>query len=82
MIAYNPESALFVMDWVTKFKQLRCREKQSDWYGKRGLSWHISMTICSEPEKAGSLDSLINFAVCSGAEHTLQKIKGQEPHVS
>ena len=37
MIAYNPESALLIMDWAMKFIQLRYREKQSDWYGKRGL---------------------------------------------
>ena len=51
MIAYNPESALLVMDWAMKFKQLRYREKQSDC-----LSWHISTVICSDPEKAGSLE--------------------------
>ena len=38
-------SCLIVMDWAMKFLQLRYREKQSDWYGKRGLSWHISSVI-------------------------------------
>ena len=33
------------MDWAMKFLQLRYREKQSEWYGKRGLSWHISSVI-------------------------------------
>ena len=56
MIAYNPESALLVMDWAMKFQQLRYREKQSDWFGKRGLSWHISTVICSDPENPGSLE--------------------------
>lgn len=93
MIAYNPESALLVMDWAMKFQQLRYREKQSDWYGKRGLSWHISTVICSDPEKPGSLE-LQSYAhlfdacqqdwcaVCSVAEHTLQEIKRRKPHVS
>ena len=44
------------MDWAMKFNQLRYREKQSDWYGKSGLSLHISTVICSDPEKAGSLE--------------------------
>ena len=56
MIAYNQELALLVMDWAMKFNQLRYREKQSDWYGKSGLSSHISTVICSDPEKAGSLE--------------------------
>ena len=41
MIAENPCSALVVMDWAMKFLQLKYREKQSDCYGKRGLSWHL-----------------------------------------
>ena len=93
MIAYNPESALLVMDWAMKFQQLRYREKQSDWFGKRGLSWYISTVICSDPENPGSLElqsyaHLFDacqqdwFAVCSVAEHTLQEIKRQKPHVS
>lgn len=40
-----PRSNLIVMDWAMKFLQIRFREKQSDWYGKRGLSWHISSVI-------------------------------------
>lgn len=28
-----------------KFFQIRFREKQSDWYGKRGLSWHVSSVL-------------------------------------
>ena len=31
-------SALIVMDWAMKFLQLKYREGQCDWYGKRGLS--------------------------------------------
>ena len=38
MIANNPNYALIVMDWAMKFLQLKYREKQSDWYSKRGLS--------------------------------------------
>ena len=34
----DQSSCLIVMDWATKFLQLRYREKQGDWYGKRGLS--------------------------------------------
>ena len=56
MITTNPNYALIVMDWAMKFLQLKYREKQSDWYGKRGLSWHISTVISSDPDKAGSLE--------------------------
>ena len=32
-----------------KFLQLHYREKQSKWYGKRGLSWHISSFVLRNP---------------------------------
>lgn len=68
-------------------------KKQSDWYGKRGLSWHISTVISSDPDKAGSLElksyaHLFNtcqqdwFAVCSIIKNTLEVIKIQKPHVT
>lgn len=38
-------SCLLVIDFAMKFLQLRYREKQSDWCGKRGLSWHISSVV-------------------------------------
>ena len=41
----DPNTALLVMDWAMKFLQLKYREKQSDWFGKRGLSWHVSTII-------------------------------------
>ena len=45
LITNNLNAVLIVMDWAMKFQQLRYREKQSDWYVKRGLSWHISTVI-------------------------------------
>lgn len=93
MITNNPNYALIVMDWAMKFLQLKYREKQSDWYGKKGLSWHISTVISSDPDKAGSLElqsfaHLFDtcrqdwFAVSSIIENTLKMIKTQKPHVT
>ena len=75
------------------FLQLQYGEKQSDWYGKRGLSWHISTVITSDPDKAGSLElqsyaHLFDtchqdwFAVSPIIENTLAAIKTQKPHVT
>jgi len=93
MITNNPNYALIVMDWAMQFLQLKHREKQSDWYGKRGLSWHITTVISSDPDKAGSLElqsyaHLFDtcqqdwFAVCSIIENTLETMKTQKPHVT
>ena len=41
----DPQSAILIMEWAMKFLQIKFREKQSEWFGKRGLSWHISTLI-------------------------------------
>ena len=46
----DESSALIVMDWAMKFTQRRFREKQSDWYAKRGMSWHVNSVITKNPE--------------------------------
>ena len=48
----DESSALIVIDWAMKFLQLRHREKQSDWYGKRGISWHVSTVVTKNVEAA------------------------------
>lgn len=41
----NDSSASVVMDWALKFLQMKYREKQSDWFAERGISWHVSTVI-------------------------------------
>lgn len=48
-------TALLVMDWAMKFQQIKYREKQSDWFGKRGISWHVS-TVITVNKDTGDLD--------------------------
>ena len=38
-------SIMVVMDWAMKFLQIKYREKQSEWFGKRGINWHVSCVI-------------------------------------
>ena len=93
MITNNATYALIVMDWAMKFLQLKYHEKQSDWYDKKGLSWHISTVISSDPDKEGSLElqsfaHLFDtcrqdwFAVSSMIENTLEMTKTQKPHIT
>ena len=34
-----------INDWAMKFLPVRFRETQSQWFGKRGISWHFSAVI-------------------------------------
>ena len=46
----DSQSVLFVIDWPMKCLQMKYREKQSEWFAKRGLSWHISSVISKDQE--------------------------------
>lgn len=36
---------LITQDWAMKWLPQRYRETQADWFGKRGISWHISVVV-------------------------------------
>ena len=38
---FDEASVLITQDWAMKFLPAKYRESQSDWFGKRGLSWHL-----------------------------------------
>ena len=75
-----------------KFEQTRFREKQSDWYGKRGLSWHVSGVISKESSSdtvvVTTYAHLFNsctqhwFAVASVIENLILTIKSNFPRVN
>ena len=89
--ALDSSSVLILMDWAMKFLQLRYREKQSDWYGKRGLSWHVSSVVSRDESgqlKVISYTHLFDkctqdwYAVASIIEDLLQYLKSRMPKLS
>ena len=50
------QSVLVVNDWAMKFLQMKYREKQSEWFAKRALSWHISSVISKDQETQKAKD--------------------------
>ena len=41
-------SVLLVLDWAMKYLPRKFRESQTDWYGKRGIPWHIAVAMRRE----------------------------------
>ncbi|KAK3745380.1 hypothetical protein QZH41_001418 [Actinostola sp. cb2023] len=88
----DPTEAIIVMDWAMKFQQMRYREKQSQWYGKRGLSWHVSCVVFKdEKSKEIEVQSYVHlfdscnqdwYAVASVVEDLLMKINQSRPSIS
>ena len=47
----DPTVAFMTMDWAMKFIPRRYREKQSEWFAKNGIPWHISCVERIIPHK-------------------------------
>ena len=83
-------SALITMDWAMKFQCQKFREKQSEWFGKRGLSWHVSSVVLKQAEEpmvvtyTHIFDTCTQdwFAVASILENLLLTLKMQNPSLS
>lgn len=41
----DEKTVYIVNDWAMKFLPHQYRESQSDWFGKKGISWHISVVF-------------------------------------
>ncbi|CAH3158880.1 unnamed protein product [Pocillopora meandrina] len=39
----DDNTVLIINDWAMKFLPQKYRESQTDWFGKRGISWHVSV---------------------------------------
>ena len=82
---------MLVMDWAMKFLQIKYREKQSEWFCKRGTNWHasciISRNIAGDSLQVQSYVHLFDscaqdwYTVCAILEH-LTIIKKNKPQVN
>ena len=85
-------SVLIVLDWAMKSLQLKYMEKQSEWFGKRGINWHVSCVITKNATGDGlEIASYVHlfdscaqdwYTVCAMLEHLLKIIKANKPNVS
>ena len=87
----DESSSLIVMDWAMKFVQMKYREKQSEWFGKRGMSWHVTSAITKDAStNEVVVKSFIHlfdncsqdwFSVLSIIEDTLKTMKSDNPQL-
>jgi len=52
-------------DWAMKFEPIKFMEKQEEFFGKRGLSWHITCIVFLKDQKLTSLTYVHIFESCS-----------------
>ena len=84
------ESTMLVLDWAMKFLPLKFREQMTDFFGKKGKSWHVTCVIAKKEDGRMEVESFVHvfndcqqnwFAVASICEHVLRTIKEERPQI-
>ena len=71
----DAQAVLVVMDWTMKFLPRKFREGQSDWYGKRGIPWHISVALRKNANDETELFTFVHaFESCNQDRSTVLAI--------
>ena len=86
----DTNTILIVNDWAMKFLPQRYRESQSDWFGKRGISWHISVVyrrVEGTLQRQGFIHIIQSCnqdssAVISIMQHVLLTLKQEHPEIN
>ena len=61
----DESSVLVVQDWAMKYLPRKYRESQTDWFGKRGIPWHISVAFGKISDQFPMLTFAHIFQTCS-----------------
>ena len=48
----DPLEIYIHFDWAMKYMPLKYREKQQDFFGKRGINWHITCVVFKSSSEA------------------------------
>ena len=83
------DEAFIVVDWAMKFTAMKFREKQAEWFAKRGINWHVSSVVVRQEEslEVTCYVHLFNsckqdwFSVLSVLENLFVTIKLQNPGI-
>ena len=86
----DQNSVHITQDWAMKFLPQKYRESQSDWFGKRGISWHITVVARKVQEhfKHQSFIHIVenskqdSMTVVRIIEHTLRTLKNEHPELT
>ena len=88
----DEETCLIIMDWAMKYLPQHYREQMSEFFGKRGSSWHISAVITrSQEEGRCEVECFVHlfntckqnsFEVMSVIKHLLNTIKVEYPSIN
>ena len=83
---FDTRTVIIIMDWAMKLLPMYFRERMTDFFGKRGRSWHVSAVVMKVNDEL-SVECFVHvfdnctqnwFAVASILEHVLTTIKSED----
>ena len=86
----SADEVFVTQDWAMKFLPVKYRETQTDWYGKRGISWHISVVVKRTTDGKFEHRAFVHVAqncsldsnvVVSVIDHILRALKVEHPEI-
>lgn len=86
----DESSVMITQDWAMKFLPQKYRESQTDWFAKRGISWHISVVARKHYGKLQSQSFVHIVENCNQdssvviriMEHILRTLKKENPKLT
>ena len=86
--AVDENSVLLVQDWAMKFLPRKFRESKSDWFAKRGMSWHITVATRRAENHELQMMAFVHqtcnqdsYVVLSIMKNVIEKLKSQLPQL-
>lgn len=83
-------SILITIDWAMKLLPQKYRESQTDWFAKRGISWHICVVARKHEGKVQTQSFVHIIEKCNQEspvviciiEHVLKTLKSENPEIT
>ena len=76
--ALDDTSVLLVQDWAMKFLPRKFRGSQTDWFAKRGISWHLTVAIRRGNDHKIQMMTFVNvFRSCSQDSCTVLSVMSE-----
>ena len=89
LTSLDESSVLITQDWAMTWLPQRYRETQAEWFGKRGISWHVSVVVRKLADQLEQ-QTLVHIleessqdadAVVRVLQHTLRSLKVERPKI-
>ena len=74
----DDETCLIIVDWAMKFLPLKYRETMYEFFGKRGLSWHISAVVTKKDSRIEVECFVHIFSFCTQNNYAVDIRKKKE----